>query len=134
MTTAGDTNGANSNYDATVSAAWEATYADVVSGRVGEQVEATTRVEDWRETPGWTWRWCRDRHGREGWIPDALLAINGAVATMREDYSAQELTVTVGTRLTVEREAAGWALCRTPDGATGWAPLECLAPIPMSHT
>jgi SH3-like domain-containing protein len=120
-------------YDATVSAAWEASAVNPVAGRMGEQVEATARVEEWRETPGWTWRWCCDSHGREGWVPDALLAITGAEAKLREDYDARELTVAIGVRLTVERELAGWALCRVHDGAIGWVPLECLTPILMSQ-
>lgn len=113
-------------YEATVSAAWTASAANPVAGRAGERVTATDRVEDWRETPGWTWRWCRDVQGREGWAPEALLAVAGAEATLREDYGARELTVAVGARLTVERELAGWALCQAEDSVRGWVPLECL--------
>lgn len=116
-----------SRYKATVSAEWMASAANPVAGRAGERVTATDRVEDWRETPGWTWRWCRDGQGREGWAPEALLAVAGAEATLREEYNARELTVAVGVRLIVERELAGWALCHTEDGARGWVPLECLA-------
>lgn len=114
------------NYEATVSAEWVASAANPLAGRAGEQVTVTARVEDWRETPGWTWRWCRDHQGREGWAPEALLLVAGDMATLREDYDARELTVAVGARLTVTRELAGWALCRTEDGGRGWVPLECL--------
>ena len=116
-------------YMVTVSAEWTASAANPVAGRAGEQVAATNRVEEWRETPGWTWRWCRDDQGREGWAPEALLAVAGDVATLREDYDARELTVAPGARLTVERELAGWAFCRAEDdGAHGWVPLDCLTP------
>lgn len=121
-------------YDATVSAVWEASAANPIAGRAGERVEATARVEDWRETAGWTWRWCRDSHGREGWVPQTLLAITGTEATLREDYDARELTVVVGARLTVERELAGWALCRVHDETIGWVPLECLTPLSVDQT
>lgn len=114
-------------YHATVSTAWEATYTNVLAGRAGERVEATARVEDWHETSGWTWRWCRDSQGREGWVPEALLVVDGAAATLSEEYDARELTVAVGTQVTVERELAGWALCRVADGTSGWVPLECLS-------
>ena len=117
-------------YEAVVSAAWKAENANPPAGRAGEQLEATDRVEDWRETPGWTWRWCRDSQGREGWVAEALLVVNGTGATLREDYDARELTVAVGARLVVECELAGWALCHTADGARGWVPLECLTPLP----
>lgn len=125
-------------YAATVSAEWTASAAHPVAGRAGEHLVATARVEDWRETPGWTWRWCRDSQGSEGWAPEALLMVAGdgsdesdesKAATLREDYDARELTVAVGARLTVERELAGWAFCRAEDGtdgARGWVPLACL--------
>jgi SH3-like domain-containing protein len=116
----------NDNYPATATAPWQPQYTNALAGRAGEPVVTTERVEDWRETPGWAWRWCRDAAGREGWAPEALLALDGAEATLREDYDATELGVTVGARVTVERELSGWALCRTEDGARGWVPLECL--------
>jgi hypothetical protein len=119
-----------SSYEATVTTPWEAIYTNVLAGRAGERVEATDRVEDWRETSGWTWRWCRDGDSREGWVPEALLVVDGLAATLREDYNAHELTVAVGARLTVGRELAGWAVCHTQDGASGWVPLECLTRLP----
>ena len=122
------TDGPTPPYAATASAEWAASAAYPVAGRAGERRVATARVEEWRETPGWTWRWCRDGQGREGWAPESLLAVAGDMATLREDYDARELTVAVGERLTVERELAGWALCRTEDGARGWVPLACLTP------
>ena len=122
------TNDSTAPHTATVSREWSASAANPLAGRTGERVTATDRVEDWRETPGWTWRWCRDSQGREGWAPESLLTVAGSIATLREDYDARELTVAVGARLTVERELAGWAFCRAEDGARGWVPLECLAP------
>jgi hypothetical protein len=119
-------NDTSEHYDVTVSVAWDAIYANPLAGRAGERMVATERVENWRETPGWAWRWCRDSLGREGWAPEALLAVVGSEATLREDYDARELTVAVGARLTVARELAGWALCRATDEASGWIPLECL--------
>ncbi len=118
------------SYEAVVSTAWEAIYTHPLAGRAGEQLEATERVEDWRETPGWRWRWCRDSRGKEGWAPETLLMVNGASATLREDYDARELSVAASARLTVERELAGWARCHTADGASGWVPLECLSRLP----
>jgi hypothetical protein len=132
------TDGPTPPYAATVSAEWTASAAHPVAGRAGEHLVATARVEDWHETPGWAWRWCRDSQGREGWAPEALLMVTGdgsdesdesKTATLREDYDARELTVAVGAQLTVERELAGWAFCRAEDGADGargWVPLACL--------
>jgi hypothetical protein len=121
------TGDSGSGYEAVVCTEWEATYADPLTGRVGEGIEATDRMEDWHATSGWTWRWCRDGRGREGWVPEALLVVNGTVAILREDYDAHEMTVLVGARVTVVRELAGWARCHTADGASGWVPLECLS-------
>ena len=45
------------------------------------------------------------------------------------DYSAVELSVTAGERVTVEDEAAGWLLCVTDDGRRGWVPLECVESV-----
>lgn len=120
------TDNTDDTFEVMVSTAWEASYANPLAGHAGERVEATDRVEDWHETPGWSWRWCRDSHGREGWVPDVLLEVNGTEATLREDYDARELTVAVDVRLIVKRELAGWAFCQTSDGASGWVPLECL--------
>lgn len=124
------TNETGSSYEVVVSADWRAENANPPVGRAGEQLEATGWVEVWRETPGWTWRWCRDSQGREGWVAEALLVVNGTEATLREDYDARELTVAVGARLIVERELAGWALCHTAEWASGWVPLECLTRLP----
>jgi SH3-like domain-containing protein len=122
-----DASGENNRpYAATVTTAWQAIYAHVLEGRSGERVQATGRVERWRETPGWAWRWCCDSHGREGWTPESLLRLEGEETILLADYDARELTVNVGTRLTVVRELAGWARCTTVDGASGWVPLECL--------
>src|SRR5690349_9343644 len=71
------TDGPTPPYAATVSAEWTASAAHPVAGRAGEHLVATARVEDWRETPGWAWRWCRDSQGREGWAPEALLMVTG---------------------------------------------------------
>jgi hypothetical protein len=124
------TNKTGSSYEAVVCTEWKVENANPPAGRAGEHLEATDRVEDWRETPGWTWRWCRDSRGREGWVAEALLVMNGREATLREDYDARELTVVVGARLTVTRELAGWALCHLCEGASGWVPLECLTRLP----
>lgn len=124
--------GNEGTYEAVVSTPWEAIYSNVLAGSAGERIEATARVENWREMPGWTWRWCRDHAGREGWVPEALLVVTGAEAALREDYNARELTVAVGVRVTVGRGMAGWALCHTSDGARGWVPLECLTRLTQS--
>jgi len=97
-----------------------AQYSDPITVAAG----ATVRVErDDPEFPGW-W-WCVAEDGRAGWVHTDLLApspAGGAVAHLRADYTARELTVHRGTCVTVLDDRAGWLFVSAPDGATGWMP------------
>ncbi len=85
---------------------------------------ALVRVEkDDPDFPGW-W-WCVANDGRAGWVHAEFLMpppAPGGSARLRADYTARELTVQQGTRLTVLDERGGWLYVVAPDGAIGWVP------------
>ena len=69
----------------------EVQYPDPIEVVAGETV--LVGDED-REYPGW--KWCRASNEREGWVPVELISTQGAEATVLEDYSARELSVSPG--------------------------------------
>lgn len=101
--------------------------------RLGERY---TGPEDWAH-----WIFCTTLDKRQaGWVPEQLLDRvsrvgdadrDGNTGIMRDDYTARELDVSVGDRLTGHRELNGWVWCERP-GTTeaGWVPQACLQPCP----
>jgi hypothetical protein len=78
------------------------------------------------EFPGWIWTTAPD--GRSGWTHESFLEMTGDRATLREDYTAQELTIRVGDTLEILREVGGWLWCRTASGNLGWLPASHVNP------
>lgn len=99
-----------------------ASYADPIAFRAGDSVRLTGRVDFW---DGHCWLWAVGPDGREGWVPDDLVA---ADRRARADYSAAELSCSPGERLAVLDARHGWLLCRAPDGQQGWVPARSFAP------
>ena len=81
----------------------------------GDLVEITGK-----EDGGWTW--CRDRAGKESWVPLSYLISEdgGRTRTALCDYDATELSVEVGEEFQVEREEHGWLWCKNMQGKWGW--------------
>jgi len=105
---------------AEVTTPWTVTYADPIRVRAGEALVPDGREDLW---DGHRWLWARAPDGREGWVPDTLVALDG---TAGWDYSAAELGCTTGEVLEVVARTHGWALCRNDAGAEGWVPLGSL--------
>jgi SH3-like domain-containing protein len=96
-------------------------YPDPISVRAGQAVEACHRDEEY---PGW--RWCRGVDGKEGWVPEQLLVLEGQQARLLRDYSAVELAAQPGDELEVIEEMAGWTRATDSNGRVGWLPTRCL--------
>jgi len=101
-----------------------ASYADPIRVAKGERVRLTGREELW---DGHLWLWAVAEDGREGWVPDSLIAGTGDRAIASRDYSAVELTVSAAETVDVVRETHGWAWCRNRNGSEGWVPLAHLS-------
>jgi hypothetical protein len=102
---------------------YTAQYSDPVRGRAGE-ILVVQHQDD--EYPGW-W-WCRAPDGRQGWVHEDFLQINGSQATLVRDYSARELSAQATEAIHVYEEIAGWAWATNSYGQTGWLPSDCLGP------
>jgi hypothetical protein len=101
-------------------------YSDPIVVRKGEQVmvgEIYNGAENWPD-----WRFCsKINESQKGWIPEQLLSIgDNNDGTVKEDYSAKELSVEAGQKVTVREKLNGWMWCQTPDGDEGWIPVENL--------
>lgn len=99
-----------------------ATYPDPIRVHKGEQVTLGKRDDEY---PGWVW--CTAKSGKNGWVPEEYLAIEGGMGTMRRDYDATELTVAAGETVELLAFLSGWGWCRKADGTEGWLPLSVLS-------
>jgi hypothetical protein len=70
------------------------------------------------------WIFCTAQDGREGWVAEILLEINGEIGTAKRDYDAIELSATLGEMLEGFEIVAGWQWCKNARGEAGWVPLE----------
>ena len=70
--------------------------------------------------PGWVYATSPD--GKEGWVPERWLHIEGNRATLKRDYNATELNLEVGDRLQVTSVIDGWYWARNEAGEEGWVP------------
>ena len=100
---------------------YAAQYPDPITVHAGDRVLVGA---DDPAFPGW--RWCRGPDGREGWVPEQLLQMDGSLALMLEEYTARELSVEGGADVTVRRVVAGWAWVTMQDGRAGWIPQTCI--------
>ncbi len=104
-------------------AAWTRSYEAPLAVAAGATVTVGARDTDWPD-----FLWCRDAVGREGWLPEQILAVQGNTGRVREDYDAIELTVAPDEVLTGDRALAGWVWCRNQAGREGWVPERVLNP------
>lgn len=108
----------------TVLQSHKASYSDPIRLAKGGILRLTGRQELW---DGHRWLWAVAEDGKEGWVPDTLIAGAGNRTIASRDYSAIELTCAAGDILDVAWETHGWALCRKSDGTEGWVPLANLS-------
>lgn len=98
-------------------------YATPLTVEMGEALTIEKTDAEWQ-----SWRWCVNRSGKGGWIPDAYLEQFGhsGQAIAREDYTAKELTVEPDERLTLHYEESGWFWASRQSGEEGWVPAKCV--------
>lgn len=105
-------------YTVVATADFEVSYPHPITLRAGQRVRLGRQDDQW---PAWIWTHTDD--GNAGWAPLALMAReDGEVAVVREDYTARELSLRRGDRLTVTREHGGWLWARNEQGQEGWIP------------
>ncbi|WP_425052995.1 SH3 domain-containing protein [Psychromarinibacter sp. S121] len=107
--------------------AWTKSYDPALHVRAGDPLTLGP-LDD--EYPGW--RWCTDANGLGGWLPVAVvdavvIGTEGGKGRAIDDFDTTELTVAAGDTLTITARRLGWSFCRTPDGAAGWVPDDCLS-------
>ena len=95
-------------------------YPDPIVVSAGDRVLPDHELTKQTDFMGWTW--CRGPDGREGWVPDGWIVEDGGDRRMRRDFSALELSVRTGDRLTVEFSESGFVFGRKDDGEAGWLP------------
>ncbi|HJT56653.1 MAG TPA: SH3 domain-containing protein [Ktedonobacteraceae bacterium] len=105
---------------------YQAQYADPISFTSGELLQVSDRTENWRDNSAWLWIRCTDPRGKNGWVPqnavDTPVAKKTGIA--RYDYSATELTITVGEELLGAQAESGWLWCTDQHGNKGWIPAD----------
>jgi hypothetical protein len=114
------------NHNAIVTKDYVAQYPDPITLAQGEMAALDGRAEPWEENPDWIWVWGENTSGKSGWIPRPLLRIEGSQGVALEDYDAHELSVAMGERVAVVREACGWVWCVADANRSGWVPLSHL--------
>jgi plastocyanin len=87
---------------------------------VGDTVTLGERTAPDSEFPNWIY--CEShKTGKKGWVAEEYLTIDGDIGTSKCDYTAKEMTVSVGDVVRVVYELNGWYWCeRERDGESGW--------------
>jgi uncharacterized protein YgiM (DUF1202 family) len=94
-------------------------FADPLIISTGEELTIIPKESEW---PGWIW--CVNKNGKEGWVPECCIKINGPIGRVLNNYDAHELNVRSGEELTVIRELYGWIWCLNQKNESGWVPLD----------
>jgi len=96
---------------------WKVVYSDPIAVNTGDLVVLGQRDTEW---PGWVW--CTTDAGRSGWVPERLVEAGGERGRMLAGYSAVELAMHAGDRLSLHREESGWYWATNEAGQSGWVP------------
>ncbi len=104
-------------------------YTDPISVNAGETITVSEKVDYWNGNPAWVWVWCTDRRGKSGWVPRNCIdfAADGTTGVALYNYTARELSVTIGEVLTIEGEESGWLWTTNQQGRSGWVPRDHVA-------
>jgi len=104
---------------------WTTVYSDPIAVGAGECIVLSGKEDIWE---GHRWLWARSAAGKEGWVPDSLIAAGPEGSIAGSDYTAVELDCAAGDVLEALNETHGWVMCRAPSGRAGWVPRSHLEP------
>lgn len=107
--------------------AYAAQYADPIAFRCGDEVQVERSDVEFPE-----WFWCRGPDGKEGWGHRSFLSQSTGRALGISDYSARELSVSVGDRDRIIRVLDGWAYFQLEENRAGWVPERVLHLLPSN--
>ncbi len=107
---------------ALVVAIYETQYPDPLTMNVGDELKIVKSRDD--EWPGWVF--CESKGGRQGWVPENSIKIDGDAAVAQKTYVAREVTVMEGEIVRIENVESGWAWVTNMTDQTGWVPLKNL--------
>lgn len=100
--------------------------ANPIELTVGDVVRLGEKFKDDEMWPNWV-HCVSIRTGKSGWTPIQILQIDGETGVATTDYTAKEMTVSVGDVVNGQHELNGWLWCiRKFDGQSGWVPQNCL--------
>ena len=105
---------------------WEYTspYPNPTIFRTGDAVKIGA---EYQEDPDWKdWFWCEGPENIKAWVPKQFLNIDGGIGTLKRDYNAMELIVSVGEDLLIHEIVNGFGMAEKPDGTRGWVPVRNL--------
>ncbi len=94
-------------------------YNDPIVLHKDEPVTTGKTDDEW---PGWIW--CTSIENKSGWVPETVISHNSDQPRAVRDYTARELNVRVGERLTILDEESGWYWCCTKSDQLGWVPAK----------
>ncbi|WP_257254843.1 MULTISPECIES: SH3 domain-containing protein [unclassified Endozoicomonas] len=102
---------------------YKACYPDPVTFSKGDHL---TLGKSDNEFPGWIW--VTATSGKEGWAPLPLIRrLNQKQGMALEDYTARELSVSMGEDLIIVREINAWAWVENQQKQMGWVPISKFA-------
>ena len=104
-----------SGQTAVVTADYTTPYNDPIVLHEGEPVTTGKTDDEW---PGWIW--CTSVENKSGWVPESVIARDSGQYRAARDYTAKELDVRAGEKLTLLEEESGWYWCRRQSGELGW--------------
>lgn len=108
---------------------WDASYENPIVLKKNERVTIDMSVKE--SDPEWVnWVWCIAENGMDGWVPTQILEIQDILsdgrqtATVSEDYSAYELSVSKNDVVICSKILNGWLWCKKEKtDQEGWIPL-----------
>jgi hypothetical protein len=100
----------------------QASYPDPLIVKTGDELTVGKGDSQWS-----AFVWCTNQNGKSGWVPERHLDRQGDRGVALQDYSTAELTITVGEKVTLEKEDSGWYWVTNQTGKSGWVPVENVA-------
>ncbi len=107
---------------------WRTNYPNPIILKQNEVVEI---IEKENNNPNWKkWMFCR-KDGKLGWVPEQIIEkIGKTKGVIKEHYSAKELNINKGEKVSGIKELNGWIWAkRELNNDEGWLPLEILKEI-----